>query len=538
MSVALAGHFQLDLYIINLAAFTNGDSALADTFETIPRKCMVLLEDIDSAGIKRENIRQEEGPHNMLSLQGKGRRAPKPRNPITLSGLLNAIDGATSQEGRVLIMTTNDPEALDDALIRPGRVDMQVFFGPVSQKIAEAIFVRMYTKDSRDSALSTSSVEPSSEQYSLFAKLLSNLRSVSWWRVLVAWIIPPTWAATAVHYHFGFEIIISKLLLGVCIYTTIAMVVLVSLAIYLEKIGPTTNGAATLLNSALRGESPVPSNSSMTSIERSGLREMAGVFGTRIPENRFTPAEVQGFLLMNMEHPDAALANIDGWVARLLAAKDCGTNIIPEEPPLDNALKPIVGQPSTPPNSGNKKNKQLATATQGSDPSDQSVVFLEGSPSSHIFPSATRGYKKLTAYFCYNPKGAATSAEEKQRQQNTVQYFQQASKALEAIDGKEAVPSSRYQLSRRITVSPTRNEADPGPSRLREESLSGEDDEGTDDDSEGGPVLSPGALARLREISRRQAETTAERIRRGGARPANLNFSRVSRAELEDDGDE
>ena len=66
------------------------------------------------------------------------------KRPITLSGLLNAIDGVTSPEGRVLIMTTNNPEALDPALVRPGRVDREVFFGNVTRETAVQIFKRMY----------------------------------------------------------------------------------------------------------------------------------------------------------------------------------------------------------------------------------------------------------------------------------------------------------------------------------------------------------------------------------------------------------
>jgi chaperone BCS1 len=47
-------------------------------FISLPRHCILLLEDIDSAGLDK---RQEEG--------GKG----KDNNGISLSGLLNAIDG-------------------------------------------------------------------------------------------------------------------------------------------------------------------------------------------------------------------------------------------------------------------------------------------------------------------------------------------------------------------------------------------------------------------------------------------------------------
>ncbi|MCJ1432232.1 hypothetical protein MMC27_001588 [Xylographa pallens] len=538
MSVALAGHFRLDLYIINLAAFTKGDAVLADTFETIPRKCIVLLEDIDSAGIKRENIRQEIGLESKSRTQGKAQKAPKVRNSITLSGLLNAIDGATSQEGRVLIMTTNDPEALDDALIRPGRIDMQIFFGPVSQRVAEQIFVRMYTRDTRDSALPDTGVGLLSKHQSLVGKLLTNLRFFSWWRVLTLWALPPTWAAFALRHLFGLEIVVSKLLLGVGIYTATVMVLLCSLAISVEESVPTTIVSAMPPNSQLLTEPAVRNSSPMTKIEREELQEMARVFGSRIPENRFTPAEVQGFLIMNMEDPAAALAGIDDWVARLLAAKDRGTNIIPREDFGEFTPKPNVGQVTTPPNSGNNQHEPPMTAVQSTDPSDQNVVFLEGSPSSHIFPSATRGYKKLTAYFCYSPKGAATSLQEKQRQHNTVQYFQQASKALEAIDGKEVIPSSRYQLSRSITSSPTKDNPDSGPSGVQNEDLAGLDenvemaetevtaDDTLSDQDEDDNGITGSPHSRVGDILLRRQSRTAHRGTRGGVMPARLNYTR------------
>lgn len=49
--------------------------------------------------------------------------APEALPSVTMSGLLNAIDGVFSRDGRVLIMTTNHPEKLDAALKRPGRAD-------------------------------------------------------------------------------------------------------------------------------------------------------------------------------------------------------------------------------------------------------------------------------------------------------------------------------------------------------------------------------------------------------------------------------
>ncbi|MCJ1387787.1 hypothetical protein MMC18_000630 [Xylographa bjoerkii] len=563
MSVALAGHFQLDLYIMNLAAFNKGDAALAATFEMLPRKCIVLLEDIDSAGIKRENIRKEKELDAKANTKERSQRS---RNPITLSGLLNAIDGATSQEGRVLIMTTNDPEALDDALIRPGRIDMQIFFGPVSQRVAEQIFVRMYTRDynTKSSALSYTSENPISEDSSIFTKLLTTLRFLSWWKVLTVWLLPPIWAMSALYYLVDMKIIVSVWLAGVCIYTTMVMLLVYSLAIFWREPGPTIDSLAMALNSNVLAD-PTQDGSPMTDIEREELREMARDFGRRIPENRFTPAEVQGFLIMNMEDPIAALARIDDWVARLLAAKERGTNIIPDAESIEHTPQPESGQPTTTSLAGHPQHEPPMTSAQTSDPSDQNVVFLEGSPSSHVFPSATRGYKKLTAYFCYTPKGAATSEEEKHRQQTTVQYFQQASKALEAIDGKETTPSSRYQLSRRITFSPTKDKPDaaPGTATVGDSSSNSEDDETTDttltdqgydsttEDEDNYeyrgtrgstvPGSSMGTAPNIGDTPNEKQQQVSDQIdmvqlrnmaraRSSGIRPANIKYSRQGRA--------
>jgi len=47
---------------------------------------------------------------------------------LDLGTLLNALDGILETPGRILIMTSNHPERLDPALIRPGRIDMIVKF--------------------------------------------------------------------------------------------------------------------------------------------------------------------------------------------------------------------------------------------------------------------------------------------------------------------------------------------------------------------------------------------------------------------------
>ena len=45
---------------------------------------------------------------------------------LDLSGMLNVLDGVVDSPNRIVVMTSNHPEKLDPALIRPGRVNLKV----------------------------------------------------------------------------------------------------------------------------------------------------------------------------------------------------------------------------------------------------------------------------------------------------------------------------------------------------------------------------------------------------------------------------
>lgn len=63
---------------------------------------------------------------------------------MTFSGFLNALDGVASGEERIIFMTTNHPERLDPALIRPGRVDLAVLLDDATPEQAKKLFVHFY----------------------------------------------------------------------------------------------------------------------------------------------------------------------------------------------------------------------------------------------------------------------------------------------------------------------------------------------------------------------------------------------------------
>jgi chaperone BCS1 len=53
----------------------------------------------------------------------------KKKDQLNLSGLLNVLDGVIDSPGRIVIMTSNHPDQLDPALIRPGRIDKKLMLG-------------------------------------------------------------------------------------------------------------------------------------------------------------------------------------------------------------------------------------------------------------------------------------------------------------------------------------------------------------------------------------------------------------------------
>lgn len=76
--------------------------------------------------------------------QEKGDSPSPSQSRITLSGLLNALDGVGAQEGRILFATTNRYSALDPALCRPGRMDIHVEFKLASKFQAEELYKCFY----------------------------------------------------------------------------------------------------------------------------------------------------------------------------------------------------------------------------------------------------------------------------------------------------------------------------------------------------------------------------------------------------------
>ena len=69
------------------------------------------------------------------------------KDALDLSFLLNLLDGTLEANGRILIITTNFPERIDRALIRPGRIDMIVHFQKCTLAVLNEMVNSFYDKE-------------------------------------------------------------------------------------------------------------------------------------------------------------------------------------------------------------------------------------------------------------------------------------------------------------------------------------------------------------------------------------------------------
>ncbi|KAG6835270.1 hypothetical protein H0H93_003258, partial [Arthromyces matolae] len=81
----------------------------------------------------------------------------RPKSLVSLSGLLNVIDGIGSEEGRLFFATTNYIDRIDPALLRPGRVDKKVEYKLSTKIQAHALFMQIFSPRSPGDDTVTSS---------------------------------------------------------------------------------------------------------------------------------------------------------------------------------------------------------------------------------------------------------------------------------------------------------------------------------------------------------------------------------------------
>lgn len=116
---AIASEIDFEICVANLIGADEDD--LKNMMRNVPKNSILLLEDVDCLFREREA-----------------------KSAISLSSLLNLLDGVNASEGRIVFMTTNHPELLDPALIRPGRIDMQLELTNACAYQAEKLYERFF----------------------------------------------------------------------------------------------------------------------------------------------------------------------------------------------------------------------------------------------------------------------------------------------------------------------------------------------------------------------------------------------------------
>jgi len=113
----IAMKYSRPIYVLNLSKKID-DEILTSLMGEVQENSILVLEDIDSFFVDRES---------------------KDIN-VSFSAILNAFDGLCSPSNGIMIfMTANNPERLDTALIRPGRVDRIIQFEyPRKREVKEA----------------------------------------------------------------------------------------------------------------------------------------------------------------------------------------------------------------------------------------------------------------------------------------------------------------------------------------------------------------------------------------------------------------
>ncbi len=128
---ALACKLNYNLAVLKCGELT--DKTFEQSLARVPENTIVLMEDFDS--IKSTQSRETKGEDGLPIFES-----------LTLSGILNAIDGVFTSEGRILIATTNVAKDLDSAILRPGRFDLVEHLGYSNEDMVERMYKKFYEK--------------------------------------------------------------------------------------------------------------------------------------------------------------------------------------------------------------------------------------------------------------------------------------------------------------------------------------------------------------------------------------------------------
>ncbi|KAF8229508.1 P-loop containing nucleoside triphosphate hydrolase protein [Tricholoma matsutake] len=322
---AIAGQLMLDIYVVSLSASWISDSTLTTLMGRVPARCILLLEDLDAAftrsvnRVEGEGKEKKEGPveqnannSNITSggiSRGRNRRTEQLSdvNTLSLSGLLNALDGVAAAEGRLLFATTNHLDRLDPALSRPGRMDVWVEFKNASKWQAEALFRNFFPSadddvvdsepdpqtplspcPSNSNDAGPNSASPASSQWSWPSSSVTSFSSTP--------LSSPSPSSPA-----SASMPLPLTLPGTATSMTVTP---------LPQFGASNQA---YLPPPV-AEEILASQHSAKPLDAATLNKLAKKFADGVPEEEFSVAALQGYLLKNKSKPEEAANGVEAWV--------------------------------------------------------------------------------------------------------------------------------------------------------------------------------------------------------------------------------
>lgn len=174
MVAAIADYLDYDVYDFELTSVKTNTELRKLLIETKSKSIMVF-EDIDcSLDVtgNRKSKEEEDGKEEKDGVMPHQNKKDDTKSKVTLSGLLNFIDGLWSAcgEERLIVFTTNHLEKLDPALIRTGRMDKKIEMSYCDLESFKFLAEMHLDMDNLEAH----------EQFDLVKELLKEVNMVAW----------------------------------------------------------------------------------------------------------------------------------------------------------------------------------------------------------------------------------------------------------------------------------------------------------------------------------------------------------------------
>jgi mitochondrial chaperone BCS1 len=170
LASGLAAQFGLSVYAVNVTEFN--DRTLKTAVGDVPERSMILFEDVDCMKAGAMTTRAEDRTGLQASTDKREKNDALDLFGVTLSGLLNVLDGFNAPDNVLFVMTTNRIDALDKALLRPGRIDYKLFLGEAAECQKIELYRKFFPQASRSEAGEFVQAHASAETMAEFQGLL------------------------------------------------------------------------------------------------------------------------------------------------------------------------------------------------------------------------------------------------------------------------------------------------------------------------------------------------------------------------------